>query len=185
MSFNREFQQLRRRPQRRLQNNNRLNDQNNSSARASRFLVHFFYVHCTTTTWNLLISRFMDDVDNDDEFSFIFLNLNKILKNSTPGKVPCFWHIERVQIDAIKFERTEIHFLPTFSLPSSSSLLKVPTVFIRLKAAVLSNFFVIRGRRLFKSNLFLERKLSERALKYTHFELTNKIINENKFPKLD
>ena len=62
---------------------------------------------------------------DDDEFSFLFLNLNKILKNSTPGKVACIWHIERVQIDAIKFERTQIHFLPTFSLPSSSSLLKV------------------------------------------------------------
>ena len=42
--------------------NNRFNDQNNSSAGASRFLVHFFDVHCTTTTWNLLIWRFMDDV---------------------------------------------------------------------------------------------------------------------------
>ena len=30
--------------------NNRFNGQNNSSARASRFLVHFFDVHCTTTT---------------------------------------------------------------------------------------------------------------------------------------
>ena len=44
------------------------------------------------------------------EFSFLFLNLNKILKNSTPGKVACIWHIERVQIDAIKFARTLIHF---------------------------------------------------------------------------
>ena len=34
-----------------------INDQNNSSARASRFLVHFFDVHCTTTTWNLLRRR--------------------------------------------------------------------------------------------------------------------------------
>ena len=47
----------------------------------------------------------------DDEFSFLFLNLNKILKNSTPGKVAYIWHIERVQIDAMKFERTQIHFL--------------------------------------------------------------------------
>ena len=53
------------------------------------------------------------------------MNLNKILNNSTAGKVAYIWHIERVQIDAIKFERTQIHFLPTFSLPSSSSLLKV------------------------------------------------------------
>ena len=33
-----------------LQKNNGFNDQNNSSARASRFLVHFFDVHCKTTT---------------------------------------------------------------------------------------------------------------------------------------
>ena len=51
-----------------------------------------------------------------------------MLKNSTPGEVACIWHIERVQIDAIKFERTQIHFLATFSLPSSSSLLKVPLI---------------------------------------------------------
>ena len=47
---NRELKQLRRRPQRRIQKDNRFNDQNNSSARASCFLVHFFDVHCTTTT---------------------------------------------------------------------------------------------------------------------------------------
>ena len=33
------------------------------SARASPILLHFFDVHCTTTTWNLLIWRFMEDVD--------------------------------------------------------------------------------------------------------------------------
>ena len=38
-------------------------DQNISYARASRFLVHFFDVHYTTTTWNLQIWRFMEDVD--------------------------------------------------------------------------------------------------------------------------
>ena len=64
----------------------------------------------------------------DNEFSFLFLILNKIFKNSTPGKVAYIWHIERVQIDASKFERTIIYqfFLSTFSLPpSSSSWLKV------------------------------------------------------------
>ena len=35
---------------------------NRSSARASRFLVHFFDAQCMTTTWNLLIWRFMKDV---------------------------------------------------------------------------------------------------------------------------
>ena len=42
-----------------FQKKNRFNDQNNSSARASRLLVHFFDVQCTTTTWNLLISPFI------------------------------------------------------------------------------------------------------------------------------
>ena len=28
------------------------------------FLVHFFDVHCTTTTWNLLMQRFMEDVNS-------------------------------------------------------------------------------------------------------------------------
>ena len=35
----------------------------NCSARASRILVHFFDVHCTNTTWNLPMRRFMEDVD--------------------------------------------------------------------------------------------------------------------------
>ena len=36
---------------------------NRRSARASRFLVHFFDAHCMTSTWNLLIWRFMEDMD--------------------------------------------------------------------------------------------------------------------------
>ena len=36
--------------------------------------------------------------------------MDKALKNSTPGKVAYICRIERVQIDAIKFERTQIHF---------------------------------------------------------------------------
>ena len=60
----------------------------------------------------------------DNEFSFPFLNLNKIFKNSTPGKVAYIWHIERVQIDVIKFERMQIHSF-TDALPLLLSLLKV------------------------------------------------------------
>ena len=106
--------------------NNRFNDQNNSSALASRFLVHFFDVHRTTSTWNLLIWRFIEDVDIRRQIFLPLFELENILKNSTPGKVAYIWYVERVQIDAIKFERTKIHFLATFSLPWSSSLLKVP-----------------------------------------------------------
>ena len=46
----------------------------------------------------------------DNEFSFPFLILNNIFKNSTPGKVAYIWHIERVQIDVIKFERMQSNF---------------------------------------------------------------------------
>ena len=38
------------------------------------------------------------------------MNLNKILKNSTPGEIAYIWQIERAQIDAIKFEKTQIEF---------------------------------------------------------------------------
>ena len=54
--------------------------------------------------------------------------MDKILKNSTPGKVALIWHIERVQIDEIKFEKRNFIFLATSHCPSSisSSLLKLP-----------------------------------------------------------
>ena len=48
-------------------------------------------------------ARFMEGVDVRRR---IFLSF----KNPTPGKVAYIWHIERVQIDAIKLERTQIHF---------------------------------------------------------------------------
>ena len=56
---------------------------------------------------------------------YLFLNLNKVLKNSTLGEIA---HIllERFQIDTIKFGRTQILFLATFSLPPPSMLLKLP-----------------------------------------------------------
>ena len=36
--------------------------------------------------------------------------MDKALKNLTPGKVAYIWRIGRYQIDAIKFERTQIQF---------------------------------------------------------------------------
>ena len=51
--------------------------------------------------------------------------MDKALKNLTPGKVAYISRIKRFQIDALKIERTQIHFLVMFSLPSSSSMLKV------------------------------------------------------------
>ena len=62
----------------------------------------------------------------DDKFSFLYLNIDKALKNLTPGKVACICRVERFQMDAIKIERTQILFSVMFSLPSSSSMRKVP-----------------------------------------------------------
>ena len=45
----------------------------------------------------------------DDKFSFLYLNMDKALKNSTPKK-SYIGRIERFQIDALKFERTQIIF---------------------------------------------------------------------------
>ena len=58
--------------------------------------------------------------------------MDKVLKNLIPGKVAYIWQIERVQIDAIKFERTQIQFLVMFLL--SSLLLKLPNDSVNEKA---------------------------------------------------
>ena len=104
-------------------------EQNNYSAHASRFLV---YISLTSTA-RLQLETSQCDVlwrtwTYDDKCTFLYLNMNKTLKNSTLGKVLYISRIERFQIDAIKFERTQIHFLMMFSLLSSSLLLKLPNL---------------------------------------------------------
>ena len=47
----------------------------------------------------------------NDKISLLYLNMDEALKNLTPGKVAYIWGIERFQIDAVKFKRTQIHFL--------------------------------------------------------------------------
>ena len=78
-----------------------------AAPRASSFLVHFFDIDCTTMKWNLL----MNDYDvlqrqwtNDDKFSFFFVNLDKVFKNSSPREIAYIWKIKQLQIDAITFE---------------------------------------------------------------------------------
>ena len=75
--------------------------------------------------WNPLMWRFIKDMNNrmaNKLFLFLFLNLDKV-KNWTPGRITNIWQIQLVQIDTIRFERMQIHFLVTFSLLLSSSLL--------------------------------------------------------------
>ena len=54
--------------------------------------------------------RFMEDVDTLRQITLLNLNMDKVLNNSTPGKVVYIWRIERFQIDTIKFVKTQIHF---------------------------------------------------------------------------
>ena len=37
--------------------------------------------------WNLPMRRFMEDVDIRQQIFFFYLNMDKFLKNSTPGNV--------------------------------------------------------------------------------------------------
>ena len=66
-----------------------------------------------------------------------------------------------------------------------STLLFLPFFFARLLF-----FFRIPVRRLYgdnvnsKRNIFLADNSMVEALKYTHFELKNIVINESKFPRL-
>jgi len=84
-------------------------EQNNLFARASRFLMHSLtsrHDSWCDVLWGTLIC--------DDEFSFLFFNLDKVLKDSTPRESAYIKQIKGVQIDAIKFRTTQIHFI-TFS----------------------------------------------------------------------
>ena len=54
---------------------------------------------------------FMSKINSYARPSSFFFHLDKVIKNSTPGEIAYIWQIERDQIDAIKFERTQINIL--------------------------------------------------------------------------
>ena len=60
-------------------------------------LCTFLCLRCTTTTWKYLISRFVDDVTQDNDFLFRFLNPDAVFSNSSQERL-----IERDGISAIK-----------------------------------------------------------------------------------
>ena len=115
----RELSQRRRKRQRELQKAKALNKQNsNNSARAARNFCTFPCRHCTTSNWNSLTERLLEDVSTPRR-SFSLLNLGSVPNNSIPRKFTCIWHFEWVEIIASTF------LTVTFPLPSPSSLLKV------------------------------------------------------------
>ena len=58
------------------------------------FLYISFCRHCSPTTWNFLVSRFMEDVNSRQQFSFSFSDLRYSPLESTPEKFPNIWQIE-------------------------------------------------------------------------------------------
>ena len=53
--------------------------QNNNFVRASRFFCTFLCRRCTTSTWNCLISRFVEALTQDNDPLLLFLNFNTVL----------------------------------------------------------------------------------------------------------
>ena len=86
------------------------------------FLCRF----CTTTTWNYLIFLFREDVNKQRHNFNLFLNLNMVLRNSTPEGFAYIWQSKWVGIIAIKTERTQIHFWSDVFAAVASSDRKVP-----------------------------------------------------------
>jgi len=51
------------------------------------------------------------DLNEDNDFLFLFVNFGIVFQNSTPEKFANIWRIERVGMSAIEFEVARIHFL--------------------------------------------------------------------------
>ena len=66
--------------------------------------------HCKTT-WNFLISRFMEDVNTRQRFSFSFSELRDTPLEFNSRNIVNIWQIKRVEIGAMKFQTLRIHFL--------------------------------------------------------------------------
>ena len=67
----------------------------------------------------------MGDVTSDDKIQFLFLYLDMVNRNSTPGGFANIWQSKWVGIIAIKTERTQIHFLSDILFPVAPLDLKV------------------------------------------------------------
>ena len=75
-----------------------------------RTFYTFLYRFCTITTWNCLISLFIEDVKKRRRNFILFLSLNMFLKNSTPAAFAYIWQSKWAGIIAIKTKRTQIRF---------------------------------------------------------------------------
>ena len=66
----------------------------------------FLCRYCTTTIWECQISRFMGDVKKPRRnLLYLFKPLSAVPKKSTPAKLTCIRHFQRIGINATKFEK--------------------------------------------------------------------------------
>ena len=92
----------------------------------------FLCLFCTATTWNCLILLFRDGVNKRRRNFILFLNLNMVLRNSTPRRFAYIWRSKWVEIIAIKTERTQLHFWSDVFAAVAPSDREVPDVIEKL-----------------------------------------------------
>ena len=108
-SYSREFTQRRRRRQRERQKSTGFRPAKQQLCTCITLFCTFLCRRCTTTTWNCLISRFVEDWNKRQLLSFLFLNFDALSPLEFNFKK--VWRIKRDGISAIKFEAAQIHFL--------------------------------------------------------------------------
>ena len=78
----------------------------------TRNVYTFFNHHCTTATWNFLISRAHFMVrEHSIKINVFFLNLDAVLSDSTPENFAKIWQIKWNWIRLARFETVRIHIL--------------------------------------------------------------------------
>ena len=95
----------------------------------TRNVYTFFCHHCTTATWNFLISRSRFMVrEHNTKMHGLFLNLDAVLSDSTPENFAKIWQIKWNWVRWTRSETVRIHILSeVFGLLSSRNFANVAT----------------------------------------------------------
>ena len=96
------------------QKGNRFNKQNNNFALASHFFVHFFAI--TTWPWNknAWFQFYGGHKQAKNVISVLFLKLDMVLRNSTPGEFTYIWQSKWMGIIRWRLKAGKFTFLATF-----------------------------------------------------------------------
>ena len=103
--------QRRRRLQLEQQKSNRCIVAKHQLCTCIKLFCTFLCRHCTTTTFECLISRFVKEGNTRQQLYFSFPELWYSPLEFSSKKIANIWRIKRDVISAIKFEAARIHFL--------------------------------------------------------------------------